>query len=106
MQQKSSRPYGKLLITCQVLALLGSANGAGTGASAAGNAGICIDNVLAIALRDSGNGALFDASAASDALISDDICHDLYTSKFFCNYYTPTCAKNQHQIFDMSIDVC
>ena len=89
-----------------LLALLGSANGAGTGACAAGNAGICIDNVLAFAFRDSGNGALFDASAASDALISDNICHDLHLREIFCRYYTPSCTKKQPLIFDTAKVVC
>jgi hypothetical protein len=60
------------------LSLGGSAYGADTGASAAGHAGIGIDVVLALALRDGGNGTFLSARAAGDALVTDLICHDKY----------------------------
>ena len=61
-----------------VLGLRGSANGAIFRASTAGNARIRIDYILAIAFADCLNGAAFSARAASDALITDYICHDSY----------------------------
>ena len=94
MHNKSGLRNGSRFTACQILALLGSTNGAGTCASAAGNAGICIDNVLAFALRNSGNGALFDACAASDALISNNICHDLHLQVFSGTIIHPTVEKS------------
>ena len=46
-------------------------------ASAAGNADVSVDNVLAFALRNSLNGALVSTSAALDASIGDDVSHDI-----------------------------
>jgi len=57
------------------LGFLGSANRAGTCASAAGDAGIGIDDELAIAFGNSINRAFASASAASDAFISDNVRH-------------------------------
>jgi hypothetical protein len=57
---------------------LGSTHGAGIGASAAIDAQVSVDLVLAVALGDSGNGAALGASAASDARISDLVSHGYY----------------------------
>jgi hypothetical protein len=52
-----------------------SADRANARASAALNAGIRIDHILAIALRDRVHRALACAGAAADALIRNFICH-------------------------------
>src|SRR5699024_1515230 len=56
-------------------ALLRSANRASTGASAAINAGIGIDHIFAVALRDGSDGTFTGAGAAVNAFIVDDIGH-------------------------------
>jgi hypothetical protein len=63
-------------------ALGGRANRAHTRASAAGQAGIGVDDVLAVALSDGIHGAVSLASAAADAFISDDVSHDCTSNKF------------------------
>ena len=55
---------------------LGGINRAGTGAGAAIDAGIGIDDELAVTLGNSLNGAVAGASATGDAIIGDNICHD------------------------------
>ena len=60
------------------LVLRRSTNGAGTCASAAGNASVSIDAILAVALRDSTDRALSSASAAGDAIVRNLICHVTY----------------------------
>ena len=57
-------------------ALLGSANRASAGASAAIDAGIGIDHIFAVALGDSSNGAFAGASAAGNTFVADDIGHE------------------------------
>lgn len=57
------------------LFLNGSANGAGTCASAAGNASLSIDNVLTVAGRDRADGALSFTSTASNASILNNVGH-------------------------------
>lgn len=52
-----------------------SANRAGTGAGAAIDAIVLIDNVLAVLFRDAAYGAFVSASAAGDALIGNLVCH-------------------------------
>ena len=52
-----------------------SANRAGFRASAALNAGVRIDHVLAVAFRDRAHGALGRAGTTGDALIRNLICH-------------------------------
>ena len=66
----------------QELALNRSANGAGASASAALDALIGIDDVLAVALGDGIHGAFSLASAAADAFIGDDVSHDCTSIKF------------------------
>ena len=60
----------------RLLALLRSANGAGASAGTARNAGVSVDDVLAVAFRNSVHGALFNTSAASDAFVRNNICHN------------------------------
>ena len=60
------------------LLLLGSANGADLGTSAAVDAGISVDHVLAVAFLNSGDGAAVGASAAHDASIINLVSHDIY----------------------------
>lgn len=55
----------------------GSLYGAGICASAAINAGSCVDNVLTVALGYSLYGAACCASAARDASVCNLICHFL-----------------------------
>ena len=57
------------------LSLRGSAYRAGASASAAANAGVSVDNVLAVTFRNCLNGALSSASAARDAIIRNFISH-------------------------------
>jgi hypothetical protein len=56
----------------------GSGNGADVSASAAVDAQISVDLVLAVTLGDSGHGAALSASAASDASIGNLVSHDSY----------------------------
>ena len=60
---------------CRESALNRSAYRAGASASAAADAGIAVDDILAVALRDGVNRAVAGASAASDALVIDNIRH-------------------------------
>ncbi len=57
------------------LFLNGSANGASTCASAAGNASLSVDYVLTVAGSDRANGALSFTSAASNASILNNVGH-------------------------------
>ena len=57
------------------LFLNGSANRAGVCTRAASNALVCVDNVLAISLGNARYGASVSASAASNALVSNLVCH-------------------------------
>ena len=66
----------------QELALNRSTNGASASASAALDALIGIDDVLAVALGDGIHGAFSLASAAADAFIGDDVSHDCTSNKF------------------------
>ena len=56
------------------LLLNGSAHRAGAGASAAADAGIRVDDVLAVALGDRVHGTLGRAGAAADALVGNLKC--------------------------------
>ncbi len=47
-------------------------------AGTAFNAGIGVDNVLAIAFGNAGNRATGRAGTATDASVTDFICHDLH----------------------------
>ena len=60
----------------QGLALNRSRHRAVLGASAAIDAGISVDNVLAFALGDGANRAVAGADAARDAIIVDNVCHN------------------------------
>lgn len=54
---------------------LRSTNRASTCASAAIQASRCVDNALAVSLRDSANRTFSSASAATDAIVIDLISH-------------------------------
>ena len=58
--------------------LVGSTDRANARASAAGNAGVGIDNVLIVAGGNSGDGAVICASAAHDAFVVDLVSHKDY----------------------------
>lgn len=62
------------------LSLFGSAHGAGISASAAIDALIRINYILAVAFGDRFHGATVGASAASDARIRNLVCHNKNTS--------------------------
>ena len=65
------------------LALGDSVVGAFASASAAVNAGVSVDFVLAVAFADAAQGASVCANAAADASVGDNICHS-DTSKIDC----------------------
>ncbi len=44
-------------------------------ASAAFNAGVCVNNIFVVALCDCSDGAVCRASAAGDAVVFDFVCH-------------------------------
>ena len=58
----------------------GSAYGTSLGASAARNAGISVDYVLSISLRNSRYGTILSASAARNASIGNFVSHSKLTS--------------------------
>lgn len=64
------------------LVRLGSADRAVTRASAAVDASVGVDNILAVALGNRVYGAALCASAASDALIGNLICHSELPPEF------------------------
>ena len=64
------------MFTC--LLLNGSRNGASASASAALNTFISVDNVFSVAFADTFYGALINASAASNAFVSDYVCHFIH----------------------------
>ena len=72
--QKSGRSH--FSVCCRLG--LGSGNGADVSASAAVDAQIGIDLVLAVTLGDSVHRAALSASAASDASIGNLVSHDSY----------------------------
>jgi len=79
MCASDTHPYFAFLLE---LALDGGTNGASAGASAALDALISVDDVLAVAFSDGINGAFSLASAASDAFISDNVSHGYTSNKF------------------------
>ena len=60
----------------QGLALNRSRHRAVLGASAAVDAGVSVDHVLAFALSDSVDRAVAGANAAGDAIIVNNVCHN------------------------------
>ena len=64
------------LCSLDELCLLRCSNRASSFASAAVNASVRINNILAVTLRNSSYGAAVSASAASDAIIRNLICHN------------------------------
>lgn len=72
------RSFGALQIgsvQCGRLCLLGRTDRTCIRASAALDAGVCVDHILAVALGDCADGAGICASTARDACIADLICH-------------------------------
>jgi hypothetical protein len=67
-----------LFTLAEKLFSVGSANGTYAVAGTAFNAGVSVDNVLAVALGNSVHGALIGTSAAADAIVIDLISHDIY----------------------------
>lgn len=63
------------------LVLNRSAYGANRSAVAAADAGICVDDVLVIALGDGADGAFLGAGAALDAIVGDLKSHDVSSLK-------------------------
>ena len=63
-----------------LLALGNGAHGASAGAGAAINAGTGVDDVLRVTLGDSAHGATVSTGTATDASVTDNISHDMYTS--------------------------
>ena len=61
-------------LLCSLLALADSSGGAGASASTAIDAGISVDNVLAIALGNSAYGTFCCAASAATRII-DNVCH-------------------------------
>ena len=76
---ENKSPSGKhragIYVWSEKLLLGGSADGAGASAGAAADAGIRIDDELAIALGDGADRTLGCASAAADAIIGNLVCH-------------------------------
>ena len=68
------------------LAFLDSGNGALISTSAAGNADVSVDLVLAVAFNDSGNRALISTSAAGDTSISNNVSHGITSKKILIRY--------------------
>ena len=76
---------------CMPLRLFGrrSRNGANLCASAAINAGVSVNYILAVALGNSLYGAAICAGAAGDAVITNYICH-IKVPPFYYFYYIVT----------------
>ena len=76
MSIKKDRPKRTVFLIRSELFSLRCANRANTVASAAVDASVSVDNVLAVSLRNSANRAALSASAASDTLIRDLVSHN------------------------------
>ena len=76
---------------CTKLLLGGSSHGAGAGASAAFDALIRIDHVLAVALRDRVHGAFGLAGAAHDAFVRNYICHRRLPPVLMAGFFWEVC---------------
>ena len=85
LRVKKSGACTPLFMWVTELLSLGSLNRASICARAAVNALVRVNYVLAVLLADSLNGAFLSASAASDAIISDLVCH-CDTSVSCCGY--------------------
>ena len=80
-KRKTARRFAFLFLAvcllCELLSL-GSTNRALAGASTALDAGLSVDNELAVTLGDGLNGASCYASAAGYAIIGNLVCHVFY----------------------------
>ena len=65
------------------LLLLRSTNGAHICAGTAIDAGIRVDDVLAVAFRDGANGAAFCTGTAGNAIVRNLICHNEHLQRFY-----------------------
>ena len=84
------------------LSLRGSAYRAGASASAAANAGVSVDNVLAVTLGNCVYRTSLSASAASDAIVRNYVCHiDLPPYK-----YVPASADERQRQHTHSVPLC
>ena len=77
---------------------LGSVYGTNTSASAAFDASVSVDNVLAVTLGDAGKGAFACASAAGNASVGNLICHDEHLHRNYLYLFYHTAKKNQEGI--------
>ena len=69
----------KAAVFTEKLFSLGSLNGAGTCASTAFDAGVSVDNILAVAFGDSLIGALVDTGSTLNTIVADYVSHvDLF----------------------------
>ena len=80
MQKDRSLFEKRAVFFCRFLFSDRSVHRAVAGASAAIDAGIRVDLVLAVTLGDRADGAAIRASAASDASVRDFVCHEKSTS--------------------------
>lgn len=93
---KDRRPKPAVFYSLSESTLDRSTYGANTSASTTFDASISVDDVLAVTLRDSGNRAFTCASAASDAFISNHICHSVtHLLAVSVSYFISICAKKQ-----------
>ena len=88
--ETKKRPF-RAVFSVAPLRLGGSSHGAGAGASAAFDALIRIDHVLAVALGDRFHGALGLAGAAHDALVRNYICHRRLPPVLMAGFFWEVC---------------
>ena len=69
--------------------LVDSAGRANASTAAAGNAGISVNNILAISLRNSADRALALAGTATNTSISNYICHNRFLLKYSKHFVVP-----------------
>ena len=66
-------------------------------AGTAGNASVCIDNILAFAFRDSVYRALFNACTAHYAIVRNLICHNRTPPNFYVYIILSTLLKSNRE---------
>jgi hypothetical protein len=75
LKKQSRAEFGAAMLFKLKLFLNGSFNRAGLCAVSAIDAGVSVDNELAVTLGDATNGASVSASAAANAFIRNLVCH-------------------------------
>ena len=80
------RKFAQAHLDSVELAFLDSVNGALISACTAGNAGISVDFVLAVAFSNGADGALVSTSTAGNTSISNDVSHDITSKYFYIRY--------------------